>query len=107
MARDGVNLMTAFPPRPSPCGSAVPYHTSKDPAHQAVLDARGLHKPPDSILHGDSQPVECCPAPEVVVPTMPVAHKRKRHCSGKQRPQQAMLGPAHWNVHIPRERRGC
>lgn len=68
---------------------------------QTVLDAGSLHQPPDSILHGDSQPVERCPAPEVVVAAMPVAHKCKCHRRGKQCPQQAMLGPAHWNVHIP------
>lgn len=105
MAHEALNLMTTFLPQTGP-GSAVPA-TSQAPAHQAVLDARGLHQPPDSILHGDSQPVERCPAPEVVVPTMPVAHKCKSHRSGKQCPQQAVLGPAHWDVHIPRERRGC
>lgn len=83
-----------------------PRRRGKGPAHQAVLDARGLHKPLDGVLRDDSQPVERCPVPEVVMATMPEAHKCKRHCSGKQCPQQAMLGPAYWNVHIPTERRG-
>lgn len=85
------------------CKSSVepPESLRGEELDQVVLDARGLHEPPDSVLHGDSQPVECCPGPDVVIPTMPEAHKCKRHCSGEQRPQQAILGPARWDIHIP------
>lgn len=58
---------------------------------QAVLDARPLHELLDAVLHGDPQPVEGGPAPQVVVPAVPEAHKRERHRSGEEGPQQAML----------------
>lgn len=77
------------------------------PAHQGLLDTGPLQQPLGSTLHGDSQPVERCPAPEVLIAAMPVAHKCKCHCSGEQCPQQATLGPTQWNIHIPGERRGC
>ena len=74
------------------------------PAHQAVLDVRPLHQLLDAVLHGDPQPVEGGPAPQVVVAAVPEAHKRERHRGGEEGPQQAMLGPARGDVHVPGER---